>query len=222
VIPERVLVEVRRYLKYKRDERPVYVRIRCMDVLGLDKLRDRRPPDYSRSFVFVCFGNIMRSPMCEELMKRALLRYPAVKVSVASAGLNATPGRPAHPWSLAAAREFGVNLEHHGARLLTPDMVNQADVVFAMDYQNLVELHCRYPHAKHKFFMLSGYAGNGYVSSEIRDPYYGDEQQTRSCYSILQTCIENLVAALAKEAAQDASDANGTSTGAVVRNVASS
>lgn len=202
ILPESVLAEMRRYRKYKSHERRVYTKLKFMDVVGLNRQRERRPRNGS-SFLFVCFGNIMRSPMCERLMKNVLRQQPALKISVASAGLNAVPGRSAHPWSITAARDFGVSLADHTARLLTVEMVKQVEVIFAMDYQNLVELHCRYPFAKQKFFMLSAYAGNDYLSSEIRDPFYGNEEQTRSCYRILQTCIENLVSELAQKTAKN-------------------
>ena len=130
--------------------------------------------------------------MCEALIKRELAGAPGIKV--VSAGLHASPGNTAHPWAIAAARELGISLDGHRAQLLTPAMVDQADAIFAMDYQNEVELLTRYPHARNKILMLAAYAGDGYCGVEISDPYYGDPERTRACYEILAMCIENLVA----------------------------
>jgi protein-tyrosine phosphatase len=130
--------------------------------------------------------------MCEALMERALADTPNVIV-VTSAGLNATPGRPAHPWAVDAARELGISLEHHRARLLTADMLERTDVVFVMDCQNKVQLLTRNPTMSEKVIMLGSYAGRSYGSMEIVDPYYEGEEGTRRCYGILQTCIRNLV-----------------------------
>ena len=77
------------------------------------------------------------------------------------------------------------------------EMLNQADAIFAMDYQNQVELLCRYPAIREKVFMLSAYAGEDYRSVEIRDPFYGNEDGTRECYRVLQVCVNNLIATLA-------------------------
>jgi protein-tyrosine-phosphatase len=197
LLPPRVLQEVNQYRKYKRVERPIYLKLRMLDGLGLRV--NKRPKNLAdaRSFLFVCFGNIMRSPMCEALMRQELTRFPHIQVTVTSAGLNATPGKRAHPWAVAAAPQFGVSLEDHGARLLTAEMVNQADVIFAMDYQNRVELFHRHPGAREKVCMLSVYAGPDYGLVEIRDPFYGSEIETSRCYSILQTCVHNLVSTLA-------------------------
>src|SRR5277367_6631120 len=66
MLPAPVIEEVQQYRSYEKSERSIYLRTRISNGLGLS-----RPPKTARSFVFVCFGNIMRSPMCEALMKRA-------------------------------------------------------------------------------------------------------------------------------------------------------
>ncbi len=196
VIPRRVVQEIVCYRKYKPAERALYIRLKLLNVLALRK-HPRKPAPEARSFLFVCFGNIMRSPMCEALMKRRLADLLTVEVAVTSAGLNATPGTPAHPWSVGAAREFGIDLSQHRSRLLRAEMVDDADVILAMDYQNQVELLSRYPAAAEKVFMLSAYAGDGYRSAEIRDPFYGNEEETKRCYRVLANCVNNLAAELA-------------------------
>ncbi len=195
VIPKRAVREILEYRKYKPHERPLYIRLRVTNGLRLVNPRLKKAPMKARSFLFVCFGNIMRSPMCEALMKRAI-ENSRVDMRVLSAGLNATSGRPAHPWSVVAAREFGIDLSQHRARPLNSEMLDHADAIFAMDYRNQVELLCRYPAIRDKVFMLSAYAGEGYRSIEIQDPFFGDEEETRRCYALLQHCVDNLVATL--------------------------
>jgi protein-tyrosine-phosphatase len=192
LLPESVVREVRNYQAYGRNERGIYLKTRILNGIRSDRRRLPGSGATVRSIVFVCFGNIIRSPMCEALMKRVLADYPQVNVAVASAGLNATEGRAAHPWAVAAAREFGIHLEHHRARLLTKEMVTQADAIFAMDYQNQVQLLSRWPESKNKVYLLSAYAGPGYRCAEIADPYYLDEDHTRICYQILDICVRNL------------------------------
>jgi len=195
LLPDSTIHELRRYQKYGGKERLLYFKIRAMNTLRLTSLKSSRPPKTARSFLFVCFGNIMRSPMCEALMKQALASMPSAQFSVRSAGLNATPGRPAPPWATTAAQDFGISLEHHRARLLTADMVDQADAIFAMDYDNLTQLQFRYPHARDKVFMLGAYARD-YPAVEIKDPYYSGEGATLSCYKILSGCVQHLIATL--------------------------
>jgi len=199
LLPKTLIQEVQRYRTYAGTERSLYLKMKVLNGIGLANLKGSRPPKTARSFVFVCFGNIMRSPMCEALMKRAAAAVPDKQIAVASAGLNAAPGMAAHPWAVAAARELGISLENHRAKLLTAEMVRQADVVFAMDYQNQIQLLSRYSEAKDKVFMLGAYAGEDNRPLEIRDPYYAGEEGTRDCYKILNTCIQNLVRGLSGE-----------------------
>lgn len=193
LLPEHLVHELARYRGYPKTERQLYLRVRLLSSIGLSKPKFL-PSNSNQSLLFVCFGNIMRSPMCEALMTRECAALADAPI-VTSAGLNAVPGRPAHPWAIAAARDFGISLEEHRARLLTPALVEQATVIFTMDYQNQVQLLSRYPETRHKAFLLCAYAGEGNRSAEIPDPFYLDQEGTRGCYQTLATCIRNLVAA---------------------------
>jgi protein-tyrosine-phosphatase len=132
----------------------------------------------------------MRSPMCEVLMNRECATRMDAPI-ISSAGLSAMSGRSAHPWAIEAAKGFGVSLERHRARLLTQAIVDEAALIFTMDYQNHVQILSRYPQAKRKTFLLSAYAEDG--CSEISDPYYSDQEGTRRCFQTLAICVHNLV-----------------------------
>jgi protein-tyrosine-phosphatase len=143
--------------------------------------------------------------MCEALMKRAVaakLQYFTVR----SAGLHAVPGCVPHAWALAAARELGLSLDDYRAQSLTAEMVEEADAIFAMDYQNQVELLFAYPAAGQKIFMLGAYVGGGPRHLEIADPYYGTPDQTLNCYQVLERCIHELGADVLQNLKNEAAD----------------
>jgi len=198
LLPEVIVKEVQRYRAFTTPERPIYLRNRVLNGIGLDRPVLLRSPEKVRSVLFVCFGNIIRSPMCEALLIRELAPVTEIRISVSSAGLNALSGRPAHPWAIAAAWDFGISLEGHRTRLLNKQMVDEADAIFAMDYQNQVQLLTRWPGAKEKLYMLSAYAGGHYRSVEIPDPYYMGQDGTIVCYRGLKTCIDGLAHSLSK------------------------
>ncbi len=198
VLPRRVIQEVKRYRAFNKSERPAYLRLRIIHELGL---HSRKLPPTARSIVFICFGNIMRSPMSEALFRRALGATLGINIKVVSAGLNATPGKAAHPWAVAAAKDFGISLADHKAILLSRAMVEQADAVIGMDLQNEVEFLSRYPEAADKFSLLGAYANSNGRCPEIRDPFFGDMNETRACYKLLETCTENLARSLTAQAA---------------------
>ncbi|MBZ5683737.1 MAG: hypothetical protein LAP86_01765 [Acidobacteriia bacterium] len=176
----------------------IYAGLRMRDVLGMRGEDQRAVPSSARSFVFVCFGNIMRSAMAEALMRKALNETAPgeiEKVRIVSAGLHANPGREAHPWMQEAAADLGISLTTHRAKLLTREMADAADAIFAMDFQNKAELLTLYPESAEKIHMLSAFAEGAWKHREIPDPYLGDLEVTRYCARQLQTCIQNLLAA---------------------------
>ena len=82
--------------------------------------------------LFVCTGNICRSPTAEALARRELERYPGVPIQVSSAGSHALEGNPAASRSMLAAATRGANLERHFARELTRRRVRAADLILCM------------------------------------------------------------------------------------------
>jgi protein-tyrosine-phosphatase len=195
LVPASVLAPVQKergiYFRLGPKARALYIRLRLFDMLGLRG--SQLLPRTAQSFLFICFGNMMRSPMAEALMKQEMSRTTR-PVRIASAGIHAEPGTAAHPWSLAASADFGIALDGHRAQLLTAELVRETDAIFAMDFQNKAELLAQYPDAKHKIFMLSAYLDGAGRYGEIPDPYSGGLDATRRCYRVLQTCVRNLAA----------------------------
>jgi protein-tyrosine-phosphatase len=142
--------------------------------------------------------------MAERMLKRALAERAIEGTQVKSAGIHAMPGTEAHPRAKVAAGELGLPLEDHRSQLLTASMVAEADAIFAMDFQNKAELLALFPQGENKIFMLGAYAGTLQQRCEISDPFFGDQDEARRCYRVLQRCIDNLTASLwPKDSGQD-------------------
>lgn len=147
-----------------------------------------------RSVLFVCHGNVIRSPMAAALFQKRLPESELHRISVSSAGLHAVPGRPMDGRALIVAKDFGVSLETHVACPLTAQMADAADMIFVMDALNEAELLERLPEAEDKVFLLGSCAKDrGYRGGEILDPYQGDESDIRQCYEEIQSSILGLI-----------------------------
>jgi len=177
--------------------RPVavtYLRLRALRAIGLRsdraKLRRRPPP---RSLLFVCHGNVMRSPVAAELF---VMRLGAAspQFAVASAGTWTTNGRPADPRAVLAAADLGISLTSHRSRLLTPLMIERSDLVCAMDYRNEAEVVARFPRASRKTILLGGV--DRPVSPSIDDPFSLGADDVARIYVRLSASIDALVARL--------------------------
>ena len=155
-------------------------------------------PARIESVVFVCHGNIMRSPVSEAMLRQSLEKQGISGVRVSSAGMQAIIGRSADPRSLTVAPEFGVSVAQHRAQPLTEALVNSSDLVVVMDLQNGAEFLLRFPNASEKLFFLRQFsAQRDKRHCDIPDPYPGDEQHMRNCCYVLQECTEKLAAEIA-------------------------
>ncbi|HEX2188020.1 MAG TPA: low molecular weight protein arginine phosphatase [Longimicrobiaceae bacterium] len=126
------------------------------------------------NLVFVCTGNTCRSPLAEALARRELERRGWRNVQVASAGLAADEGSSASRHAVAVAARRGIDLSAHRSRLLTPEMVEWADLVLAMSPSHVYALDRG--GAAEKVSLLGDFAAGGEGEGEpVRDPFGGDE-----------------------------------------------
>ena len=108
--------------------------------------------------LFVCTGNICRSPTAEALARRELERYPGVPLQVSSAGSHALEGNQAASRSMLAASTRGASLERHCARELTRRRVRSAGLILCMaaEHRPFVLRYDR--SATHRTFLLASFA----------------------------------------------------------------
>ena len=196
VVPESLRKERDTFLRLGPKAGPIYARLRLLDLVGVRSPNMGKITPSAASFLFVCFGNLMRSPMAEAMFRKAVTDANLPGILIHSAGLHAIPGNEAHPWALIASREIGLSLTNHRAQPVTPELIAQADAIFAMDFQNKAELLALYPDSESKILMLGAYANGSLRYREIPDPYFGDIDTTRRCYDVMRTCIRNLTADL--------------------------
>lgn len=116
--------------------------------------------------LFVCTGNTCRSALAEGLA-RALLGAEA-GMTFASAGLYALDGAPATSHALAAAAEAGVELGAHQARSVSAEMIEGADLVYAMTRSQVERLARLGPEAAGRVALLDP------SGEDIPDPYGAD------------------------------------------------
>jgi len=108
--------------------------------------------------LFVCTGNICRSPIAEAIAWRELARYPDATVQFSSAGSHALEGNPATGRAVAAAAALGADLEWHRARELTRRRVQDADLVLCMAAEHLPFVAAYERAAADRAFSLAAFA----------------------------------------------------------------
>lgn len=181
--PRAVLKQGRRLLATRYYRRYFEAR---PDHLAMDPLRAAATVSTAETILFCCWGNICRSPMAERYLRSKL--DEDADVTVASAALGERNGRPSPPTAVEVAERYGVDLSDHRSACLTDEQLEDADVVFVMDYHTYYLLVARDPPVGEIFF-LSVFADGGV---EIPDPAGKDVAAFESVYGTITSAIDRL------------------------------
>ena len=133
----------------------------------------------AREVLFVCKGNICRSPFAEAYLRGRLNGTP---VRVQSAGYHPQRDRPCPEEAQAAARELDTDLSTHRSRALDAEMVRTADAIFTFDQENYATVVARHPEARRKVHRLA--------VPDIRDPYGGTLDEFRRTYDRIRRALD--------------------------------
>ncbi|UAB76934.1 low molecular weight phosphotyrosine protein phosphatase [Erythrobacter sp. SCSIO 43205] len=143
--------------------------------------------------LFVCLGNICRSPMAEGAFRQAATDA-GLKVAVDSAGTASYHiGTPPDPRAIKVARRHGVDIAQGRGRQLCEQDFEQFTHIFALDTANLAGIEARAPRYSQAKVALLLDAIDGCAGQSVADPYYGDESDFEECWSQISRATEHLV-----------------------------
>jgi protein-tyrosine phosphatase len=148
--------------------------------------------------LFVCMGNICRSPTAEGVTKKVLEDKGLSTIAhVDSAGTHAYhSGEAPDPRARRAAARRGVDLGKLRARQVEIEDFERFDLILAMDRENLqvLESACP-PDQRHKLELFMRYAGS-FDTDEVPDPYFGGEDGFDRVLDMVEDAAQGLVEAL--------------------------
>jgi protein-tyrosine phosphatase len=142
-----------------------------------------------KSVLFVCMGNICRSPTAEGVMRKLVINQGLQnEIYIDSAGTHAYHiGEPPDARSTLFAKKRGIDLQSLRARRVSDADFERFDVLLAMDWDNLHLLQAACPPAhQHKLKLLMSYATQ-HSSPIVPDPYYGGD---RGFEEVLDYCAD--------------------------------
>lgn len=134
--------------------------------------------------VFICLGNICRSPLAEGIA-REYIRQNNLKIQVDSAGISGFhSGERPHHNSIAVAKKFGIDISDLRSSKVSPYM--EADFFVAMDQSNVEELK-KIGIDKQKIVKMGDYGLDG---KDIPDPYYKGIEGFLEVFELLHTSVK--------------------------------
>src|ERR1035438_458764 len=145
-----------------------------------------------KTILFICTGNVCRSPMAEGIFRQAT--QGRGEYHVLSAGLGAVEGAPPSAYAVQAAQELGINISALRSRMLTAELVGQADYIFGMTHSHIDTVMALYPQAAEKTFLLREFDETLHsFEKDISDPIGGSYEVYLNCRDQLEQGIVSLL-----------------------------
>jgi glycine hydroxymethyltransferase len=145
-----------------------------------------------KTVLFVCTGNICRSPMAEGLFRHAVQGRGEYRVL--SAGLGAMEGQPPSPYAVQAVKELGIDISGQRSRMLSYELVQQTDYIFGMTHSHIDTVMMLYPFAAEKTFLLREFDETlDTFEKDISDPIGGSYEIYLTCRDQIEQGIPSLL-----------------------------
>ncbi|MDZ7725852.1 MAG: hypothetical protein U5R06_24255 [candidate division KSB1 bacterium] len=153
------------------------------------------------NILFICSGNICRSPAAKALLQNHLPRSAGDKVKVDSAGTLGIEGQPAPDALITLFAEKEIGLFQHRSKGVTDELVEAADLVLGMAPEHLKYLMNQFPGIEKKLDLLGHYGRpEPYARKHIiQDPYGGSIQEYKQAVDRIEQEVARITPILLKQ-----------------------
>jgi protein-tyrosine phosphatase len=140
-----------------------------------------------KRLIFVCSGNICRSPYADWRAKQIL-----ADIEICSAGLHAEEGDPADPMAIAVSKRFGVDLSPHRTRRFSSFEVGEGDLILVKDGYHVQYISRLGPEVAQRTVLLGSFCRDKKYPLIVADPWSQGEASFEFCYKQIEDALIGL------------------------------
>lgn len=165
----------------------------------------KNPPlvDVPKHALFICKGNVCRSPFAEKYFLQLTKRLGFAECSASSMGMEVSKNLPPPAEALLAAAELGVSLDEHRSRKIDGEAIEFSDIIIVMEALQLIALRESYQQFQHKIFLLPlfaqvyGASPRAFSLYNIPDPYGKSLEEFRVSFNAIRKSLDGFFQAVA-------------------------
>jgi protein-tyrosine phosphatase len=151
------------------------------------EVRNAKP----RSILFVCHGNICRSPFAAAAFARACPPQLSGRITVASAGFIGPDRRPPSK-ALASSARFGVDISGHRSTRITSESLQAADLIVVMSAEQARGIRARLRSSSARVLVLGDLDPLSITRRTVSDPWGGSDSDFDASYARINRCVREL------------------------------
>ena len=145
-----------------------------------------------KKILFICLGNLCRSPMAEYLSRNRLENKGKRDIKISSAGFLDQTGSLSPGEIHMVMNEAGLDVSQHRSSPITEEKITDADLIIVMEKRQRENLCRQFPDEAYRIFLLSQFDGQNPEERDVTDPMGQGLPFYRNCFNEIRTLVDGL------------------------------